>query len=272
MTDRGIFDLTGRVALITGGSRGIGRAYAEAVAVFGADVAIAARDQRKIDETLDILAKYKVKTLGISADMTKEEDIKRMVDETVKKFGRIDILFNNAGIARQLRPIHEEVIADFDIVISTDLRGPFMVLKYVLPIMIKQKKGSIINTSSTAGLRAEIPEIAPIAYSAAKAGINVMTQVAAIEYAKYNIRVNCIAPGAHHSEIGHDSPRPTAPPDPQQMAAMQEKMRKAHEDIPMNRVADAEELAGLAVLLASDASSYITGQIIVQDGGRSSKH
>ena len=272
MTDKGIFDLSGRVALITGGSRGIGRAYAEAVAAFGANVAIAARDQGKIDETLDILAKYKVETLGISADMTREEDIQRMVDDTVKKFGTIDILFNNAGIARRQRPIHEEVIADFDIIINTNLRAPFLVLKYVLPVMIKQNKGAIINTSSTAGIRAEIPEIAPVAYCAAKAGINIMTQVAAIEYAKYNIRVNCIAPGMHHSELGHDIPRPDTPPDPQQMAAMQEMMKRTNEDIPMNRMAEADELAGLAVLLASDASSYITGQIIAQDGGRSAKH
>jgi NAD(P)-dependent dehydrogenase (short-subunit alcohol dehydrogenase family) len=272
MTDRGIFDLTGRVALITGGSRGIGRAYAEAVAAFGANVVIAARDQGKIDETLGILAKYKVQTLGISADMTREEDIRRMVDETVKKFGRIDILFNNAGIARQHRPIHEEIVTDFDIVINTNLRGPFLALKYVLPVMIKQNKGAIINTSSTAGIRAEIPEIAPVAYCAAKAGINVMTQVAAIEYAKYNIRVNCIAPGIHHSELGHDNPKPTAPLTPQQIAAMQERFKTITDDIPMNRGADADELAGLAVLLASDASSYITGQIFAQDGGRSSKH
>jgi len=272
MTDRGIFDLTGKIALVTGGSRGIGRAYAEAVAAFGANVAIAARDQGKIDETLGILAKYNVETLGISADMTKEEDIKRMVDETVNKFGRIDILFNNAGIARPLRPIHEEVITDFDIIINTNLRAPFLVLRYVLPVMIKQNKGAIINTSSTAGIRAEIPEIAPVAYCAAKAGINVMTQVAAIEYAKYNIRVNCIAPGIHRSELGHDNPRPNTPPDPQQMAAMQEMMKRTLEDIPMNRGGDADELAGLAVLLASDASSYITGQIITQDGGRSAKH
>ena len=272
MADNGIFDLKGKVALVTGGSRGLGRAMAEAVASFGADVVIAARDQGKIDETLRILAKYKVKTLGISADMSREEDIKRMIDETVKKFGRIDILFNNAGIARPQRPIHEEIVADFDIMISTNLRGPFLVLKYVLPVMIKQKKGVIINTSSTAGLRAEFPEIAPVAYAAAKAGINIMTQIAAIEYAKYNIRVNCIAPGMHRSEIGHDIPRPTAPPDPKQMAAMQEMMKRTNEDIPMNRMADADELAGLAVLLASDASSYITGQVFVQDGGRSAKH
>ena len=177
MIDRGIFDLTGRVALVTGGSRGIGRAFAEALAAFGASVAIAARDRGKIEETLSILAGYKVETLGISADITREEDVRRMVDETVKKFGRIDILFNNAGIARPHRPIHEETLADFDIVLNTNLRGPFMVLKYVLPVMIKQNKVSIINTSSTAGLRAEIPEIAPIAYCTAKAGINIMTRL-----------------------------------------------------------------------------------------------
>jgi NAD(P)-dependent dehydrogenase (short-subunit alcohol dehydrogenase family) len=267
MIDKGIFDLTGRVALVTGGSRGLGRACAQAVAAFGASVAIAARDQGKIDETLGILARYKVETLGISADMTREEDIQRMVDETVRKFGRIDILFNNAGITRPQRPIHEEVISDFDIIISTNLRAPFLVLKHVLPVMIKQNRGAIINTSSTAGLRAEIPEIAPIAYDMAKAGINVMTQVAAIEYARYNIRVNCIAPGIHPTELGHD-----ARSDPQHAAAMQEIMKKTFEDIPMNREGGAEELAGLAVLLASDASSYITGQIFVQDGGRSAKH
>jgi NAD(P)-dependent dehydrogenase (short-subunit alcohol dehydrogenase family) len=272
MTDKSIFDLTGKTALVTGGSRGLGRAYAEAVAAFGANVAIAARDQGKIDETLGILAKYKVKTLGISADMTKEEDIKKMVDETVKKFGRIDILFNNAGIGRPMYPIHETPIAEFDLVIATNLRGPYLVLKYVLPVMIKQNKGSIINTSSTAGLRAELPEIAGVAYSAAKAGVNVMTQIAALEYAKYNIRVNCIAPGMHKSEIGHDNPRPNAPLSPQQMAAMQERMKTALADIPLNRLGEADELAGLAVLLASDASSYITGQVITQDGGRSIKH
>ena len=147
MIDKTIFDLTGKVALVTGGSRGIGRAYAQAVAAFGARVAIAARAQDKIDETLDILSQYDVETLGISADMTKEEDVQKMVDETVNKFGRIDILFNNAGIARPRRPIHEEVIEDFDIIISTDLRAPFLVLRAVLPVMIKQNKGSIINTS-----------------------------------------------------------------------------------------------------------------------------
>jgi NAD(P)-dependent dehydrogenase (short-subunit alcohol dehydrogenase family) len=272
MTDKSIFDLTGKVVLVTGGSRGLGRACAEAVAAFGATTVIAARDQVKIDDTLAVLAKNKVKTLGISADMTKEEDIKRMVDETVKKFGRIDVLFNNAGTTRPHRFIHEEVNADFDVIIDTNLRSPYLVLKHVLPVMIKQNKGAIINTSSTAGIRAELPEIAPIAYCAAKAGINIMTQIAALEYAKYNIRVNCIAPGIHHSELNRGHGASNAPQTPEQKAAMEERSKRIFGDIPMARFGDADELAGLAVLLASDASSYITGQIIAQDGGRSIKH
>jgi len=272
MIGKNIFDLTGKVVLITGGSRGLGRAFSEAVAAFGADVVIAARDQGKIDETLGVLAKNKIKTLGISADMTKEEDIQRMVNETLKKFGRIDVLFNNAGTTRPQRPIHEEVIADFDTIINTNLRSPFLVLKYVLPVMIKQNKGAIINVSSTAGLRAEFPEIAPVGYCAAKAGINVMTQIAALEYAKYNIRVNCIAPGIHHSELNRGIPTSSKPPTPEEIAAKEERFKKIIEDFPIARFGNAEELAGLAVLLASDASSYITGQILVEDGGRSIKH
>jgi NAD(P)-dependent dehydrogenase (short-subunit alcohol dehydrogenase family) len=272
MTDTSIFDLTGRIAIITGGSRGLGRACAEAIATFGADIVIVARNKEKIDETLNVLTKYKVKTLGVSADMTKEEDIKRMVDETVNQFGRIDILFNNAGIARPQRMIHEEDIADYDIVIDTNLRGPFLVLKYVLPIMMKQEKGTIINTSSIAGINAAYPAAASVAYASAKAGINIMTKIAALDYAKYNIRVNCIAPGLHESEIGHDSNVHQFKPSPDMIAAMQEKRQQILDDIPMKRVGKAEEIAGLAVLLASDASSYITGQIIVQDGGRTIKH
>jgi NAD(P)-dependent dehydrogenase (short-subunit alcohol dehydrogenase family) len=272
MIDKNIFDLTGKVVLITGGSRGLGRSFSEAVAAFGANVVIAARDQGKIDETLGVLAKNKIQTLGISADMTKEEDIRRMVDETLKKFGRIDVLFNNAGTTRPQRPIHEEVIADFDFIINTNLRSPFLVLKYILPVMIKQNKGVIVNVSSTAGIRAELPEIAPVGYCAAKAGIIVMTQIAALEYAKYNIRVNCIAPGIHHSELNRGIPTSNVPPTPQEIAAKEERLKKVMADFPMARFGDADELAGLAVLLASDASSYITGQIIAQDGGRSIKH
>jgi len=271
MITNDIFDLTGKVVLVTGGSRGLGRVFSESCSAFGANVVVAARDQGKIDETLAVLAANKGECFGIAADMTREEDINKMVSGTLERFGRIDVLFNNAGTTRKHKLIHEETNEDFDFIINTNLRSPFQVLRAVLPTMIKQNYGVVINISSSAGLRAEYPEIAPLAYCEAKAGIILMTQIAALEYAKYGIRVNCIAPGIHESELnrGHGDQGLLSP---EQQAAEDEKMRKTIEDFPMGRIGKAGELAGLAVLLASDASGYITGQVFTEDGGRSCKH
>lgn len=270
MADYGIFDLTGKTALVTGASRGLGRAMAEALAKFGADVACVGRDTAKLDETLGILKKYKHKAVAIQADVSKEEDVKRMVTEAVKKLGRLDIAINNAGIARPPTPIHETPTEDWQVIIDTNLTGVFLSIKYEVPVMMKQNKGSIINISSIAGLRAEVPEVGPAAYGAAKAGVILLTNIAAIEYAKYNIRVNCIAPGMHKSELGQNNPGPK--PTPAQMKAMAKMMADYCKNyIPMGRMAEANELDGLTVLLASDASSYITGQTFAQDGGQSAR-
>ena len=271
MSDRGIFDLTGKAALITGASRGLGRAFAEAMAEYGADVACVGRDEAKLAETVKLLGKYKHRAIAIKADVTKENEVKRMVEETVRQLGKIDIFFNNAGIARPPRPIHETPTEEWDAVIGTNLTGAFLALKHVLGAMVKQKSGSVINISSIAGLRAEVPEVGPAAYGAAKAGVILLTNIAAIEYARYNIRVNCIAPGMHKSELGQNNPGPK--PDPAVMAQMGQFINKyCAEEIPMGRMAEASELKGLAVLLASDkASSYITGQVFVEDGGQSAR-
>lgn len=271
MITNNIFDLTGKVVLVTGGSRGLGRVFSESCSAFGANVVVAARDKGRVDETLAVLSKNKGECMGLSADMTKTEDIKMMVDETVKKFGRIDVLFNNAGTTRKHKLIHDETDEDFDFIISTNLRSPFQVLRAVLPTMINQKGGSIINIASTAGLRAELPEIAPVAYCAAKAGLIVMTQIAALEYGEYGIRVNAIAPGIHHSELNRGQGA-QAPLTPEQQAANEERVKRICADFPLGRFGNAEEMAGTAVLLASDASSYITGQVFTEDGGRSCKH
>lgn len=267
MADKNIFDLTGKVALITGASRGLGRAFAEAMAQFGADVACVGRDEAKLAETVQIIGKYKHRAIAIRADVTQENEVKNMVDEAVKKLGKIDIFFNNAGIARPPTRIHETPTEDWKAVIDTNLTGAFLALKYVLAHMVKNKKGSIINISSIAGLRAEVPEVGPAAYGASKAGIILLTNIAAIEYAKDGIRVNCIAPGMHKSELGQNNPGPR--PDPAFMEKMINEYCKSW--IPMGRMAEASELAGLAVLLASDASSYITGQVFAQDGGQSAR-
>src|SRR4030042_274723 len=182
MSDKGIFDLSGRVALITGASRGLGRAFAEAMAEFGADVACIGRDEAKLAETLQIIARYKHHNIAIKADVTKEADVKRMVAEAVKQLGKIDIFFNNAGIARPPRPIHETPTEEWDAVIETNLRGAFLALKHVLGAMVKNKSGSVINISSIAGLRAEVTEVGPAAYGPAKAGVILLTNITAIEY------------------------------------------------------------------------------------------
>ncbi|MBN1160885.1 MAG: SDR family oxidoreductase [Dehalococcoidales bacterium] len=270
MAEKGIFDLTGKVALITGGSRGLGRAFAEAMAEFGADVACVGRDTAKLDETLKIIGQYGHRNIAIKADVTQEEEVKHMVEETVRQLGKIDVFFNNAGIARMPRKIHETPTEEWDIIINTNLRGAFLALKYVLAEMVKHKKGSIINISSIAGLRAEVPEVGPAAYGASKAGLILLTQIAAMEYARDGIRVNSIAPGMHKSELGQNNPGPK--PNPAMRKMMEEMMAKyCDEEIPMGRMAEASELKGLAVLLASDASSYITGQVFIEDGGQSAR-
>ncbi len=263
-----IFNLSGRVALITGASRGLGRAFAEAMAEYGADVACVGRDTAKLAETLDIIKKYGHRAVAIEADVTREASIKRMVEEAVRQLGTIDIFFNNAGITTPPKRVHELATEDWDSVINTNLRGMFLGMKYVLPVMLKKKRGSIINISSIAGLRAEVPEVAPPSYGAAKAGIINLTQVAAMEYAADGIRVNCIAPGMHKSDLGR-SPTATGPEIVEGMGQMIEEYCAT--EIPMGRQAEASELAGLAILLASDASSYITGQVFVEDGGQSAR-
>jgi NAD(P)-dependent dehydrogenase (short-subunit alcohol dehydrogenase family) len=268
MANKGIFDLTGKTALITGASRGLGWAFAEAMAQFGADVACVGRDTAKLAEAVQMVTKYGVRGAAIKADVTDEEQVKRMVDESVKQLGKIDIFFNNAGIARMPMPIHLTPTEEWDVVMDTNLRGAFLALKHVLGHMVQNKKGSVINISSIAGLRAEVPEVGLAAYGVAKAGLILLTTIAAVQYAKLGIRINCIAPGMHKSELGRNNPGPKPPPN----IDMDKMMAQYCEaEIPMGRMAEASELAGLAVLLASDASSYITGQVFAQDGGQSAR-
>ena len=266
MADEGIFDLGGKVALVTGASRDIGRAIATVLAEYGADVACVGRDMKACEITLGQVHAHDRKALPVKADMTSEEDIKKMVEDTIKEFDRIDILFNNAGIVSGFGKIHEIATDEWDLSINTNLRGTFLCMKYTIPYMLENNGGSIMNISSVAGVRAEVPEIATASYGASKAGINNLTQVAAMHYAKDNIRINAIAPGMHRSEIGR------AGNTEEQNKEMDKFINEyCAEWIPMGRQAAAEELSGLVLLLSSDASSYITGQIICQDGGKTAR-
>jgi len=259
MADRGVFDLTGKVALITAGGHGFGREFCEAMAEFGADVTCSDIDMERAREVAHSIEKFGHRTISIEADVSKPEQVERMVEHTVRNFGTIDILFNNAGIRNPPVRLHELSIEDWDRLMDVNLRGMFLVMRAVLPVMLKQKRGSIINTASVIGLMAggeehSLPNVSP--YGVAKHGVIGLTRHAAVAYAKDGIRINAIAPGPHL----------TWPP-----SISQEEKEKIYDKIikyiPMKRLGEPREIKGLAVYLASDASSYVTGSIIVQDGG-----
>lgn len=259
MTEKNMFDLSGRVALVTAGGRGLGREFCLAMAQFGADVACNDIDVKSARETVALLKPYGRRAIALEADVSQPGQVDRMVREAVAAFNTIDILFSNAGIPNPPLKIHELPIADWDKVMEVSLRSMFLVMRAVLPVMLRQGKGSIINTASVAGLMAGSEEYSlgnAAPYGTAKHGVIGLTKHAAVAYAKEGIRINAIAPGAHL----------TWP-----LAIPREEMEKVNERlarfIPMGRLGNPSEIQGLAVYLASDASSYVTGATFVHDGG-----
>lgn len=256
--EHGIFDLSGKTALITGGGSGLGRAFCEAMAEFGADVALTGRTEGKLKETSRLLEKYRHGTLTVQADVSKEDDIKILVEKTISRFGRLDILFCNATDRINFYNIHEMPVEDWDKVMALDLRGVFLLVKEVLPQMMKQKSGSIIIINAIGGLSAGGGKLISkmSGYASAKAGLVGLTKHAAVEYGRYGIRVNAIAPGMHLTDLFAD-------PD----EGMKRVIDMHIENTPLGRVGVPGDIKGIAVWLASDASSFVTGQTIVQDGG-----
>ena len=260
-----MFDLSGKVALITGGAIGLGKAFGEALAEFGADIAIADIDEATARETAGQIEKMGRRSLVVKADVTRPEDVQHMVDETVARLGSIDILINNAGVTAKGMRIHEMPLEDFDRVINLDLRAVFICTKAVLPVMLKQGRGNIINIASSYALRPffNICELKPNApYVTAKTGLVGLTKETAVEYARDGIRANAVIPGWFTGT--------------KLTAAMQgpeyaEFTRRYDETVfkitPMGRKGDPDELKALLVYLASDASRFVTGQLFVVDGG-----
>jgi NAD(P)-dependent dehydrogenase (short-subunit alcohol dehydrogenase family) len=253
-----IFDLSGRVALITGGGSGLGRAFCEVMAEFGADVALSGRTEEKLKETVKRIEKYGHGTLAVKADVSSEDGIKMLVDKTISRFGRLDVVFCNATDRINFYNIHEMPVEDWDNVMALDLRGVFLLIKAVLPQMIKQKRGSIIIMNAIGGLTAgggkTISKMSH--YASAKAGLVGLTKHAAVEYGKYGIRVNAIAPGMHLTDL-------FANPD----EGLKKVIQMHIDSTPLGRVGVPDDIKGIAVWLASDASSFVTGQTITQDGG-----
>jgi NAD(P)-dependent dehydrogenase (short-subunit alcohol dehydrogenase family) len=251
-----LFDLTARCTIVTGGAQGLGMHMATALAEMGSDIVIADKNIELAKKAAIKIKKLGVKTIAVKVDVTKKDEVQSMVDTVMKKFGKIDVLLNNAGIVKH---IDADVMAyeDWLEVIDVNLNGIFLVAQAVGRVMIKQKKGSIINTSSVAGVIVPYPQ-SQTSYNASKAGVILLTKSLASEWAKHNIRVNTIAPG--YMSVGVAKPY---------FAAKGEMVRKWLSMTPMNRPGEGEELGGIAIYLASDASSFVTGGVFILDGGLS---
>jgi len=251
-----LFSLKGKTAIITGASRGIGRAIALAFAEAGADVVVSSRDKRppeleKVAEEIRALGRRGV---AIPAHVGKKEEVQNLVQKTLQEFGRIDILVNNAGANPVLSTLVDLEETAFEKVLEVNLRGAFLMSKAVAKEMIKQGGGRIINISSVSGLRARADGTG--AYCISKAALNMMTQVMARELAQHNILVNAIAPGSIKTDFSRVNWA-----DPERRA---QRVR----EIELKRFGEPEEVVGLALYLASEASSFVTGEIIRVDGGQ----
>lgn len=245
------FSLEGRVALVTGGSRGIGRAFALGLAQAGADVVVASRklpDLEKVSEEIRGLGR---KSLAVAAHVAKMDQIKDLVSKVKDEFGKIDILVNNAATNPVMDHALDVEERAWDTIMNLNLKGLFFLSQAVARVMKEKGGGKIINVTSIEGIT---PGILPV-YSISKAGVIMATKVMAREWSKYNIRVNAIAPGltkTSFSEALWNNP---------------EILKDAMSITPMGRIAEPEEMVGAVIYLASDTSSYTTGQIIAIDGG-----
>ncbi len=246
------FSLEGKVAIVTGGSRGIGYASALAMADAGANVVVSSRKIADLERVAEEIRAKGVKGMAVAAHVAKIEDTRALVEKVVKEFGRIDILVNNAGTNPYYGTLLEQDEKTYDITMNVNLKGLFFLSQLAAKVMIPQGEGSIINTSSIGGLRAGELGI----YCVTKAGVVMLTKVMAKEWGPYNIRVNAIAPGIIKTRLSEALWK-----DP-------EVSRKAVSRIPLQRLGKPDELAGAVVFLASDAGSYITGETLVVDGGR----
>jgi gluconate 5-dehydrogenase len=248
-----LFSLRDRVAIVTGGSRGLGQEMAEGLAEAGASLMLCARREQWLTPTVEAMRGKGFHVEGMLCDVSKADDVQAVVDETMATFGRIDILINNAGVTWAAEP-EQLPLAKWQKVVDVNLTGAFLFAQAAGREMLKQRYGRIINVASIAGLHASVhgPHFAP--YAATKAGLIGLTRELAASWGRQNIRVNAIAPGYFHSRLADGA------------IEMSEPAIKATSPIP--RVGEAGELKGVAVFLAADASNYITGQTIVVDGGR----
>ena len=248
-----LFQLKDRVAIVTGGSRGLGQEMAEGLAEAGASLMLCARRDEWLTPSVEAMRARGFTVEGMLCDVSKPGDVQAVVDKTIAAYGRVDILVNNAGVTWAAEP--EDMPLDkWQRVVDVNLTGAFLFAQAAGRDMLKRQHGRIINIASIAGMHASVQGPHYAAYAATKAGLVGLTRELAVSWARKGIRVNAIAPGFFHSRLADGA------------IAMNEASIKASSPIP--RVGDAGELKGVAVFLAADASNYITGQTIVVDGGR----
>jgi NAD(P)-dependent dehydrogenase (short-subunit alcohol dehydrogenase family) len=248
-----LFDLSGRVAIVTGGSVGLGRQMAEGLAEMGANVVLCARKKERCEQAAEELRLLGVKTLALGCDVKNPDHVQVVVDATVAQFGRIDILINNAGTSWGA-PVEEMRLEQWNKVIETNLTGTFLFSQAVGKVMVPQRCGKMINIASVAGLRGAPPEFQAIGYHASKGGIIAFTKDLACKWGIHNIQVNAIAPGWFPTNMSQ---------------VVIERNKDAFlGKIPLRRFGNEQDLKGAAVYLASGASDYVTGHVLVVDGGQ----
>jgi gluconate 5-dehydrogenase len=253
-----LFSLSGKIALVTGGGRGIGKFIATGLAEAGADLVLVSRKLKNLEATARSLSEeFGVKAVPLACDLSIPDEIEAMLKKALEQFPRLDILVNNAG-ASWGAPTLDFPLEKWDELFNVNVRGVWIITQKVAKIMKEQGGGNIINLSSVMGFRGSDELAHPAApYNSTKAAVNLLTMNLAVKLAPFNIRVNAIAPGFFRTDMMSYIERPEFKVARDMVLA----------NIPMNRIGDIDDMKGLAVFLASNASSYMTGQILINDGG-----
>ena len=258
MTVNGNGSFVGKVAFVTGAGNGIGRATALAFAREGADVVVADIAEQHAQETARLIEEQGGRALAVTCDVTRDEEVGAALDKTTETFGRLDAAFNNAGIEQKGAATADIPLEDWDRIIAVNLRGIFLCLKYEIPLLLEQGGGTIVNTSSGAGIKGFA---GGAAYNASKHAIIGLSKTAALDYAAQNIRINAVCPGIIDTPMmdrfGGNTPEGKA-----------RELAGAAAAQPIGRAGRAEEIAAAVLWLCSDAASFVTGSAMVVDGGQ----
>ncbi|MDQ3727305.1 MAG: SDR family oxidoreductase [Thermoproteota archaeon] len=249
--------IKGKVAIVTGAGGGVGKAISKRLSSEGCKVIMLGRDRTKLQKAASEIGNKK-NTMTVIADITKEAEVLSAIDQTINSFDKIDILINNAGIINDPTPFHEMSEDQWDDLVKTNLFGMFRMTKAVIPVMIENGAGSIVNISSVLGIRS-IPRVPLSVYAATKAGVIMFTRSIAVEYGQYKIRCNCVAPSTIRSSIIEP------------FLQDEEAKKLLESTFPLHVIGEPEDISGAVAYLCSDDSKWVTGTVMMVDGGLSAK-